>query len=289
MKNSKIAFVVSYIAIISLLFHTHLYAGSVRLPSGTRVYVETKEELIAKGDRVQQGQSVRAQVWRDVVLGGNLLIAAGTPVIAKVDHVKRRKIAGVKGSMSIGAYETESIDGQTIQLSGGYNKEGKSRMALSITLGVLFILPILIPGKAAELPAGTVFDAYVDNSWDVAVGGSSEVRTVNLSYLDTDISAELLYEKLDAEEKPKYFEFEIIVPEGAPSKFEIDRINSEPIKPISLKNVSETVEDEELVVNAQVKIKTLMKKFAKGINTIEISSADSADRVAAKLIINIEI
>jgi hypothetical protein len=272
-----------------MLFHTHVYAGSVRLPSGTRVYVETKQELIAKGDRVQQGQIVRAQVWRDVVLGGNLLIAAGTPVIAKVDHVKRRKIAGVKGSMSIGAYETESVDGQTIQLSGGYNKDGKSRMALSITLGVLFILPILIPGKAAELPAGTVFDAYVDNSWNIAVGGSSSVRTVNLSYWETDISAELLYEELDAQEKPKYFEFQITVPEGAPSKFVIDRINSEPIDPITLKNISENIEDDELVVNAQVKIKTLIKKFAKGINTIEISSVDSAERVAAKLIINIEI
>jgi hypothetical protein len=297
MKNSKITFTVSYIAIICMLFQTYAYASSVRLPSGTRIYVETKEELIGKGDRVQQGQNVRAQVWRDVVVGGNLLIAAGTPVIAKVDHIKRRKIAGVKGSMSIGAYETESVDGQAIQLSGGYNKEGKSRMALSITLGVLFILPIFIPGKAAELPAGTVFDAYVDNSWSIAVGGSSDgssdgssgVRTVDLSYWDTDISAELLYEKLDAQEKPKYFEFEIVVPEGAPKKFEIDRINSEPVNPISLKNVSENVEDDELVVNAQVKIKTLIKKFSKGINTIEISSADSAERIATKLIINIEI
>jgi hypothetical protein len=293
MKNSKITFTVSYIAIICMLFHTYAYASSVQLLSGTRVYVETKQELIAKGDRVQQGQIVSAQVWQNVVLGGNLLIAAGTPVIAKVDHVKRRKIAGVKGSMSIGAYETQSVDGQTIQLSGGYNKDGKSRMALSITLGVLFILPILIPGKAAELPAGTVFDAYVDNSWNIEVGGSSDgsssMRTVDLSYWDTDISAELLYEKLDAQEKPKYFEFEITVPEGAPSKFVIDRINSEPIKPITLKNLSENVEDDELVVNAQVKIKTLIKKFSKGINTIEISSADSAERIATKLIINIEI
>ena len=64
------------------------------------------------------------------------------PVIAKVDHIKGRQIAGVKGTMTIGAYETESVDGQVIQLSGGYHKEGKSRMALSITLGVLFILPI---------------------------------------------------------------------------------------------------------------------------------------------------
>jgi hypothetical protein len=289
MKKSKITFAISYIAIIFMLFHSYAYAGSVRLPSGTRVYVETKEELIAKGDRVQQGQNVRAQVWRDVVVGGNLLIAAGTPVIAKVDHVKRRQIAGVKGTMSIGAYETEGVDGQAIQLSGGYNKEGKSRMALSITLGVLFILPILIPGKAAELPTGTVFDAYVDSSWNIEVPNSSASRKLNLSQFSSGISAELLYDKFETQEKPKYFEFEITVSDYATKKFVIDRINSEVIDPIKLKNISEYFDDADLVINAQVKIKTLLKKFAKGINTIEIANIEGEERVSTKLTIDIEI
>ncbi len=280
----------SYIITICMLFQVHLvYAASVKLPTDTRVYVETKEELIAKGDRVQQGQMVRARVWRDVVVNGHVLIAAGTPVIAKVDQVKRRQIAGIKGTMTIGAYETESVDGQVIQLSGGYHKEGKSRMALSITLGVLFIIPILIPGKAAELPAGTVFDSYIDRSWQINVGDTSGTRKINLSYMGADISAELLYDKFEAEEKPKYFEFQTTVPADASQEFVIDRINSETIKPLKLKVVSETIEDDEAVVNAQIKIKTLLKKFAKGINTIEIANIAGDERVATKLTIDIEI
>ena len=43
------------------------------------------------------------------------------------------------------------------------------------------------------------------------------------------------------------------------------------------------------MVNAQIKIKTLVKKFAKGINSIEISSLGGDERVSTKLIINIEI
>jgi len=290
MKLSALKKSFSVVISLCLLFQAQLaYAASVKLPPSTRVYVETKQDLIAKGDRVQQGQSVRAQVWRDVVINGHVLISAGTPVVAKVDQVKNRQIAGVKGSMTIGAYETESVDGQAIQLSGGYNKDGKSRMALSITLGVLFILPILIPGKAAELPAGTVFDAYIDRSWDVELGESPATRKVNLSFLSADISAELLYEKLEAQESPKYFEFQITVPEESSRKFVIDRINSEVIDPVKLKNISETVEDDECVVNSQVKIKTLLKKFAKGINTIEISTTDGDERMATKLTIDIEI
>jgi hypothetical protein len=272
-----------------LLFQTHVYAGSIRLPPDTRVYVETKQDLVGKGDRVQQGQVVRAHVWRDVVIDGRVLITAGTPVVAKVDQVKKRQIAGVKGSMTIGAYETESVDGQVIQLSGGYHKEGKSRMALSITLGVLFILPIFIPGKAAELPSGTVFDAYIDRSWQIEVADSNSVRKLNLSYMDSEISAELLYEKFEEQEKPKYFEFQITVPQDASRSFVIDRINSEEIKPLKLSNVSENFEGVELVINAQIKIKTLLKKFAKGINTIEIANIEGDKRVATQLTIDIEI
>ncbi|MBT8071986.1 MAG: hypothetical protein HKP21_01915 [Xanthomonadales bacterium] len=289
MNASRLTNIVCYTISLCLLFQAQVYASSIQLPSDTRVYVETKQDLVAKGDRVQQGQAVRSQVWRDVVVNGHVLIAAGTPVIAKVDQVKNRQIAGVKGSMTIGAYETESVDGQVIQLSGGYHKEGKSRMALSITLGVLFILPILIPGKAAELPAGTVFDAYIDKSWQIKVPDSSSVRKLNLSNFGADISAELLYEKFESEEKPKYFEFQITVPQDASRVFVIDRINSEVIKPLKLKNVSEFIEDDEAVVNAQIKIKSLLKKFAKGINTIEIASVDGDERVAAKLTIDIEI
>jgi len=289
MKTSTLTSFISYTITLTMLFQAQVYASSVRLPTDTRVYVKTKQDLIAKGDRVQQGQLVRAEVWRDVVVNGYVLITAGTPVIAKVDQVKNRSIAGVKGTMTIGAYETESVDGQVIQLSGGYHKEGKSRMALSITLGVLFILPIFIPGKAAELPAGTIFDSYIDRSWNINVADSASIKKINLSYIGAEISAELLYEKFESQEKPKYFEFQITVPVESSREFVIDRINSETVNPLKLKIVSETVEDDEAVVNAQIKIKSLLKKFAKGINTIEIANIAGDERVATKLMIDIEI
>jgi len=259
------------------------------LSTNTRVYVKTTQGLIGKRDQAQEGQSVRAEIWRDVVVNGHTLIAAGAPVVARVDAVKYRNIAGVKGTMTVGAYETESVDGQAIQLSGGYNKDGKSRMAVSITLGVLFILPIFIPGKAAELPAGTVFDANVDRNWDIDVGAAASVQTIDLSYFGSDIEAELLYDKLESEEKPKYFEFQITVPVDAPRTFVIDRVNSDEIKPLKLKVLSETIEDDEAVINAQIKIKTLIKKFAKGINTIEVTNTGTDERVSTKLTVDIEI
>lgn len=276
--------------IVTLLFQTTVFAGEVRLPTDTRVYVETTESIVAKGGRVHKGDLVRSKVWRDVVVGGSVVIAAGTPVISRVDDVSGRSIAGIKGQLTIGAYETESVDGQTIQLSGGYNKEGKGRMALSIVGAVLFLPLIFIPGSAAEMPAGSVFDAYVDRSWQINVKNAPKNRVIDLtSFSLDDISAELLYEKLAEQEKPKYFEFLIIIPDTAPRELVIDRINGEPIKPVKLKQVSEVIEDDEAIINATVKIKTLVKKFQKGINTIEIAYGEGEDRVAAEVVVNIQI
>ena len=276
--------------IVTLLFQTTAFAGEVRLPTDTRVYVETTESIVAKGGRVHKGDLVRSKVWRDVVVGGSVVIAAGTPVISRVDDVSGRNIAGIKGKMTIGAYETESVDGQTIQLSGGYNKEGKGRMALSIVGAVLFLPLIFIPGSAAELPAGSVFDAYVDRSWQINVKNAPKNRVIDLtSFSLDDISAELLYEKLAEQEKPKIFEFLIIIPDTAPRELVIDRINGEPIKPVKLKQVSEVIEDDEAIINATVKIKTLVKKFQKGINTIEIAYGEGEDRVATEVVVNIQI
>ncbi|MDH4018318.1 MAG: hypothetical protein OEU84_01845 [Xanthomonadales bacterium] len=290
MRSPVTRYFTSFIVSVCLLFQTQLvYATSVALVNETRVYIETRQDLIGKGDQVREGQFVDAVVWRDVVVNGHVLVAAGAPVVAKVEELKKRQIAGVKGQMTLGAYETTSVDGQTIQLSGGYHKDGKSRMALSITLGVLFILPIFIPGKAAELPTGTIFDAYIDNDWSIDVGDSPPSRKVDLSFIDADLSAELLYEKFEEQEKPEYFEFLITTSTSISTEFVIDRINSEEIKPLKLENISEAFEDDELIVNTQIKIKKLLKKLAKGINTIEIASFHGEERTAVSLVIDIEI
>jgi hypothetical protein len=140
------------------------------------------------------------------------------------------------------------------------------------------------------MPAGSVFDAYVDRSWKIYVEEAPENRVVDLtSFSLDDISAELLYDRLAEQEKPKYFEFLVIIPDSAPRELVIDRINGEPIKPLKLKPLSEDVEDDEATINATVRIKTLIKKFQKGINTIEIAYGDGDDRVSTEVVINIQI
>ena len=285
------------ITIAAFQFQNVAIAAEVKLPTNTRVYVETTESLVAKGEKVNKGDTVGSKVWRDVIVNSVVVIAAGTPVVARIDEVSKSRMAGIKGTMSIGAYETESIDGQTIQLSGGYNKEGTSRMAGAIVGGLIFLPLIFIHGSAAEMPAGSVFDAYVDRSWQIDVGDDPANRVIDLSAYSLDvISAELLYESLAEQEKPKDFEFLVTIIESDPRPvviqritLVIDRINGVPIRPVKLTVVSEVIEDDKVIIVATVRIETLIEKFRKGINTIEISYGEGDHRTATELIINIQI
>lgn len=286
----KINSFLTYLTVFCFLCNSQItLASTTTLHSDQRIFVKTLEELIAKSDRVQVGQRVRAQVSRDVIVDGKVLIKEGAIVLVKVNSVSQKNFAGIKGKLSLSAIRTESIDGQVIDLDGGYHKEGRSKMALSITLAVIVFLPLIfIRGKSAELPAGTIFDAFTARSYDV-VTRDQERKRIDLTDFDSVMSAELLYDNLNESKKPKYFEFEITIPEGVERKFIIDKINDQSVKPMNLDIQSERVEDDELVVNVRIKIKELVKNFAKGFNTIGITNIGESDNPSTSLVVDIEI
>lgn len=114
-------------------------AASLEIPPGTQIYLTTNDSVVAKGDNVNVGMLVRSRVSRDVSVGGQTVIKAGTPAMVQVSRIKKRNVAGIKGELALRAVETEAVDGQRIYLSGGYNKEGKSRMGWALGVGLLSV------------------------------------------------------------------------------------------------------------------------------------------------------
>ena len=97
----------AYTAIFCFLGQIQLaLAGTTKIQSNQRIYIETLEGLVAKGDRVQAGQRVRVQVARDVDINGKVLVKEGTPVLVKVGSVTERKMAGIKKTLALRSYET---------------------------------------------------------------------------------------------------------------------------------------------------------------------------------------
>ena len=58
-----------------------------------------------------------------------------------------------------------------------------------------------------------------------------------------------------------------------PSAYDNDKINDISVKPMKLDILAERIEDDELVINARIKIKSLVKKFAVKVNIDDTTSA----------------
>jgi len=277
---------------LSLVIAPVTYAAEVVIPEGTTVYLSTMQTVIGKKSETAVGNIVPARVWRDVVVDGQIAIKGGTPAIVQVASIKGRFIFGIKGKMSLAAIQTSTVDGQTVYLTGGYNKEGKSRMGWSLGLGLLLVWPALfVPGKAAELPTGTVMDSFTSGTMTVSIQGKNKPRAViDLGSIMSGFSVEVLYDLLTNVKKPKYFDFLITTDLDAPSEFSIDVVNNAEITPIELEvlSVETDEENEEKAVRAKVRIKTLAKKFKKGINTFELSYYNDGERVSEEVTLQIE-
>ena len=261
------------------------------LPEGTRVYLKLDQLVSGKRGDAEAGDMVGCSVWRDVDLQGVVLVKAGTKAICKVESVKHANIAGIKGKLVLQALETTAADGQKLQLTGGYNKDGKSRMALSISLAAIVFVPLIfITGSAAQLPEGTVIDAYTGPNLAIALqNGNTQPQAINLSGMASVFSAEVqLDEFMVPNAKPENFKIEVINPGALPSNLVIDNVNGKSIQAIPLTIASSKSVNGDSIAIATVNIKTLSQHFQKGINRFEVSYLENGQHKSAETILNIQ-
>lgn len=259
------------------------------LAAGTRMYLSL-DELVSSargGDDV--GTVVRCRVWRDVENAGVVYIKAGSPATCRVDKVSRRNVGGFEGKVAVGGVETRAIDGQTVILAGGYNKEGDGHKAVVLTVGILLFWPALfVPGGNAELPPGTVFDVTTVNDLQLA-SAPSVPRRISLSGLgDPGLSADFMVD--DFLSQPKHDTFRIKVEKDGqlPSKLYIDNVNGKPVEAIPLTVKAAGVKDGEASGVAEVGAKVLAKYFARGINRFEVSYDDGGQHRSTEVVMDVQ-
>lgn len=121
---------------------------------------------------------IMAEVANDLIVAGETVIVRGTPVMLAVNK-KKAKGVGKPGYLQLSCISTYAVDGQTILLSGGIEREGENREGTAIGLGVglgLTFLPLggffflCLKGEKAVIPAGTVlFGVTVAESYEVEI------------------------------------------------------------------------------------------------------------------------
>jgi hypothetical protein len=264
-----------------------LFAETVSVPPGTRVFIELEQQVTSKKKFNQTGNIVRARVWRDVIVDGRTVVAAGAPAFVKIGEIKSAKVAGIKGHIELEALQVTAVDGADINLEGGYDHSGKGRMALSISLAVFIFLPLIfIKGKQAILPPGTLFDATTAAEAEIKIPESQPPRVFPVEI--SPLKVKVLYEILDQQVEKKITSLPLeIQMEGKPfSGARITEVNHAAIQPIPLElgDVTE-VGVNTWIATATVKLKPLGKHFTRGINhfTVEV------DGTTAEVMLDLEL
>lgn len=257
-------------------------AATVTVPAGTRIFGELQQEVSSDVDEFDVGDLVTGRVWRNVVIDGQTVIAAGAPMTLQVAAIQKRRTFGRAGNVEVRAVSVMAADGSEIFLDGGYDRKGESRVVLSSTLAALVAWPTLfIKGKEAVLPPGTVFDASVPANTNVTVadGQRPTLRLGNLS----DLTAEILYDELteDSKELPLSL---TLCDQAWTEPFEVTEVNDAAIKPIEIEIAETSVDGDCTHATGLVDLKDLSKELAKGINRFTIGGSGQT----AELLLDVE-
>ena len=260
------------------------------LEAGTRIYLTLDENVSSARGGGDVGTIVRCRVWRDVESRGVVVIKAGAPATCRVDKVSRRNMAGTEGKVSVGGVETHAVDGQTVMLSGGYNKEGSGHKAVVWTVGLLLFWPALfVPGGNAELPPGTGVGVSTENDRRLAEATAAAApKMVDLRGLASGLSAEFMLD--DFIQQPKHDTFRIkLTKEGQlPDQLFIDNVNGQPVEPIPLAVKTPAVKDGEATGVAEASAKVLAKHFVRGINRFEVAYKEAGQRQATEVVMDVQ-
>lgn len=138
----------------------------IELPSGTEINITTVEKI--SGRKVTEGQVLTFKTAGAVVIGGKTVIAKDTPVLAVVSKARKPGMTGRGGELSVVLQSTLSVDGQTVKLRAAKSGRGGDNFGTAYTLSYIMGIGLLIPGKNAEIKAGTTFAALTEESRFIA-------------------------------------------------------------------------------------------------------------------------
>lgn len=145
-----------------------------KLPRGTSLSVVTTNEVSSK----KNSPEAQAVIASNVIVDQKVVIRSGAPVTVVTEKQRARGV-GRPGEIQLTFATTQSVDGQTIYLSGGQiSREGKKKMGKALGLGLglgigLFCPPLLaimaLKGGQAVVPSNTVATVFVANDYEIAV------------------------------------------------------------------------------------------------------------------------
>jgi hypothetical protein len=126
---------------------------TILVADGTPVHLVLMDDL--QGKRLEQKQSVHFKVREDIEVGSTVVVKTGATALGHIESVSKSGLFGKSGKLVLQFDYVESVAGAKIPLRGGAAVGGGKGGALTLESAMWY-------GPNANLPVGTVINAYVD-------------------------------------------------------------------------------------------------------------------------------
>jgi hypothetical protein len=135
-------------------------ADTVLVVDGTPVHLVLMDDL--QGKQLTVKQTVHFKVREDLVVGSSVIVKTGADAFGHIESVSKSGLFGKSGRLFVQFDYVESVAGMKIPLRGGAGVSGGKGGALTWESAMWY-------GPNANLPVGTVINAYVDKDQRVPV------------------------------------------------------------------------------------------------------------------------
>ncbi len=270
----------SFALLAGYFFVAHVLAQPAQqvvvIPQGTVVFGELEERLVSNDNKYRVGYPVDAHVWKDVVVDGHTVIAAGTKMTMRISRIRERSAGGRGGAIEVMAVSVKARDGSEITLKGGYDQQGEDRTGLVRGVSMVLWPAAFLPGRRAVLDVGTVFDASIPANTRVTVpSGDAPVAPVEEK---PDLRIDIQYDDIDEREGRLPFVL-TLCNKPYVREASITAVNDEKIRPILVTITSGKQGDPCHEFMARANLKALQEHFKAGINRFSVTMSGAVGTV----------
>ena len=135
-------------------------ADTVLLADGTPIHLVLMDDL--QGKELRLKQTVHFKVREDLVVGSKLIVKTGTEAIGHIESISKSGLLGKSGRLVLLFDYVATVSGARLLLRGGAGVSGGKGGALTWESALWY-------GPNANLPVGTMLNAYVNQDQRIAV------------------------------------------------------------------------------------------------------------------------
>jgi hypothetical protein len=135
-------------------------ADAIVVADGTPVHLVLMDDL--QGKKLRVNQTVHFEVREDLIVQSRVIVKTGSEAIGHIASVSRKGLLGRSGKLVLQFDYVESTAGVRISLRGGARVSGGRGGALTWESAMWY-------GPDANLPVGTVINAFVDKDQRISV------------------------------------------------------------------------------------------------------------------------